>query len=98
MALRSRGYWATIATLQRDSVPTNLNQSNIQPVYDIYASVQGRDLGSIAADIGKIVGELQPELKAGNWISGAWADPEHARPPSGIWASDCCSQPCSSIC
>jgi multidrug efflux pump subunit AcrB len=26
-------------------VPTNLNQTNIQPVYDIYASVQGRDLG-----------------------------------------------------
>jgi hypothetical protein len=28
-----------------ESVPTNLNQTNIQPVYDIYASVQGRDLG-----------------------------------------------------
>ena len=79
------GLLGNIATLQRDSVPTNLNQSNIQPVYDIYASVQGRDLGSIAADIGKIVGELQPELKAGNRISGAWADPEHARllPGSG---------------
>jgi multidrug efflux pump subunit AcrB len=62
------GLLGNIATLQRDSVPTNLNQSNIQPVYDIYASVQGRDLGSIAADIGKIVGELQPELKAGNRI------------------------------
>ena len=57
-----------MATLQRDSVPTNLNQTNIQPVYDIYASVQGRDLGSIAGDIGKITAELQKELKPGNTI------------------------------
>jgi len=36
----------------------NLNQTNVQPVFDIYASVQGRDLGSIARDIGKITAEL----------------------------------------
>src|SRR4029077_18716103 len=40
------GLLSNVATLQRESVPTNLNQSNIQPVFDIYASVQGRDLGS----------------------------------------------------
>jgi multidrug efflux pump subunit AcrB len=37
-------------------------------VYDIYASVQGRDLGSISGDIDKIVAELQKELKPGNTI------------------------------
>jgi multidrug efflux pump subunit AcrB len=57
-----------VATLKRDSVPTNLNQTNIQPVYDIYASVQGRDLGGIANDIGKIVADLQKQLKPGNTI------------------------------
>jgi multidrug efflux pump subunit AcrB len=62
------GLLSNIATLQRESVPTNLNQTNIQPVYDIYASVQGRDLGSISGDIGKIVAELQKELKPGNTI------------------------------
>jgi multidrug efflux pump subunit AcrB len=62
------GLLSNVATLQRDSVPTNLNQTNIQPVYDIYASVQGRDLGSIAGDIGKITAELQKELKPGNTI------------------------------
>jgi multidrug efflux pump subunit AcrB len=62
------GLLSNVATLQRDSVPTNLNQANVQPVYDIYASVQGRDLGSIAGDIGKIVTELQKELKPGNTI------------------------------
>ena len=62
------GLLSNVATLQRDSVPTNLNQSNVQPVFDIYASVQGRDLGSISGDISKIVTELQKELKPGNTI------------------------------
>jgi multidrug efflux pump subunit AcrB len=62
------GLLGNVATFQRDSVPTNLNQTNIQPVYDIYANAQGRDLGGISEDIGKIVAELQPQLKPGNTI------------------------------
>ncbi|SIO63443.1 Multidrug efflux pump subunit AcrB [Bradyrhizobium erythrophlei] len=62
------GLLSNVATLKRDSVPTNLNQTNIQPVYDIYASVQDRDLGGVAGDIGKIVAELQKLLKPGNTI------------------------------
>jgi len=62
------GLLSNVATLKRDSVPTNLNQTNIQPVYDIYASVQDRDLGGVAGDIGKIVAELQKQLKPGNTI------------------------------
>jgi multidrug efflux pump subunit AcrB len=62
------GLLSNVAKFSRDSVPTNLNQSNIQPTYDVYASVQGRDLGSVSNEIGKIVGELQRELKPGNTI------------------------------
>jgi multidrug efflux pump subunit AcrB len=62
------GLLSNVATLQRRSVPTNLNQTNIQPVYEVYASAQGRDLGGISGDIGKIVAELQKELKPGNTI------------------------------
>jgi multidrug efflux pump subunit AcrB len=62
------GLLSNVAALQRDVTPTNLNQTNIQPVYDIYAAVQGRDLGSVSDDIGKIVAELQKELKPGNTI------------------------------
>jgi multidrug efflux pump subunit AcrB len=62
------GLLSNVATFQRASVPTNLNQTNIQPVYDIYASAQGRDLGGISTDIGNIVAELQKELKPGNTI------------------------------
>jgi hypothetical protein len=42
---------SNVATFKRDKVATNSNQANIQPVFDVYASVQGRDLGSVAADI-----------------------------------------------
>ncbi|SHN65710.1 efflux RND transporter permease subunit [Bradyrhizobium erythrophlei] len=62
------GLLSNVATIKRESVPTNLNQTNIQPVYDIYASAQGRDLGGVASDIGEIVAELQKELKPGNTI------------------------------
>ena len=61
----------------RDSLPTNSNQTNIQPVYDVYASVQDRDLGGVATEIDKIVAELRPQLTPGNYIAGRRADPEH---------------------
>jgi multidrug efflux pump subunit AcrB len=62
------GMLSNVATFKRDTVPTNSNQTNIQPVFDIYASVQGRDLGGVAADIHKVTTELQKELKPGNSI------------------------------
>jgi len=62
------GMLSNVATFKRDTVPTNSNQTNIQPVYEVYASVQGRDLGSVAADINKITTQLQKQLKPGNSI------------------------------
>jgi multidrug efflux pump subunit AcrB len=62
------GLLGNVATIQRASVPTNLNQTNIQPVYDIYASAQGRDLGGVSEDLGKIAADLQKQLKPGNTI------------------------------
>jgi multidrug efflux pump subunit AcrB len=62
------GMLSNVATFKRDTIPTNSNQTNIQPVFDVYASVQGRDLGSVAADIDKVTTALQKELKPGNSI------------------------------
>jgi multidrug efflux pump subunit AcrB len=62
------GMLSNVATFKRDTVPTNTNQTNIQPVFDIYASVQGRDLGSVAADINKVTTELEKGMKPGNTI------------------------------
>jgi len=38
---------------------------NIAPAIDIYASAQGRDMGSISADIQRLVTELRPHLPRG---------------------------------
>jgi multidrug efflux pump subunit AcrB len=62
------GMLSNVATFKRGTVPTNSNQANVQPVYDIYASVQGRDLGSVAADINKVTNDLKGQLKPGNTI------------------------------
>jgi multidrug efflux pump subunit AcrB len=62
------GMLSNVATFKRDTVTTNSNQTNIQPVFDVYASVQGRDLGGVAADIDKLTSQMQKELKPGNSI------------------------------
>jgi multidrug efflux pump subunit AcrB len=62
------GVLSNVATFKRDTVPTNANQSNIQPVYEVYASIQGRDLGGVASDINKVVADLQKQLAPGNTI------------------------------
>jgi multidrug efflux pump subunit AcrB len=62
------GLLSNVATLTRGGVPTNTNQANIQPVYDVYANVQDTDLGRVSEAIDKVVAELQPKLKPGNFI------------------------------
>jgi len=62
------GLLDNVATLQRDAIQTNANHSNIQPVYDIYANVEGTDLGTVSAAINKVVAEAQKKLKPGNTI------------------------------
>jgi multidrug efflux pump subunit AcrB len=62
------GLLSNVASLKRDSIPTNANQANIQPVYEIYANAEGRDLGSISGDISKIVAEYKKLLSPGNRI------------------------------
>src|SRR5215472_2424871 len=62
------GLLSNVATLPRISVPTNANQANIQPVYEVFANLQDRDLGSVAGEINRTVAVLQKELAPGNTI------------------------------
>jgi multidrug efflux pump subunit AcrB len=62
------GELSNVATFKRDSVPGSANEANIQPVYEVYASTQGRDLGSIASDIDKVTTDLGKQLAPGNTI------------------------------
>lgn len=62
------GLLSNVATLARSAIATNANQSNVQPVYEVYASLQGVDLGTASREIDKVVAELSPKLKPGNRI------------------------------
>jgi len=57
---------ANLANLERRIVPGVINHYNIQPAYDIYANIDGRDLGSAARDVQAILDKHQHELKPGN--------------------------------
>jgi multidrug efflux pump subunit AcrB len=48
--------------------PALVSHYNIQPVVDVYASVQGRDLGGVATDTRKIVSEFEKHLPRGSEI------------------------------
>jgi multidrug efflux pump subunit AcrB len=41
----------TIATFSRNTAPAEINHLNITRVIDVFASVEGRDIGQVAADI-----------------------------------------------
>jgi multidrug efflux pump subunit AcrB len=56
---------ANLATVKPGVTPTLVSHYNIQPVMDVYASVQGRDLGGVARDTRKIVSEFQKNLPRG---------------------------------
>ncbi len=90
------GLLSNVATLKRDTVPTNANQSNIQPVYEVFASLQGMDLGSASQVLDKIVADLSPQLKPGNRIEVA-GQIQSMRNPSATSASASSSPRCWSI-
>jgi multidrug efflux pump subunit AcrB len=62
------GLLSNVATLTRDAIATNANQANVQPLYEVYANADGRDLGSISRDVSRIVAEYQKQLTPGNRI------------------------------
>jgi multidrug efflux pump subunit AcrB len=46
-----------------------ISRYDLSPVIDIYVSVQGRDLGSVAADVKQVVDEMRSELPRGSDIT-----------------------------
>ena len=59
---------SNIVTVGRGIAPTIVNHYNVQPVMDVYANVDRRDLGSVGAGVEKIVAEMTPKLPRGTTI------------------------------
>jgi multidrug efflux pump subunit AcrB len=50
-----------IADIKRDVASAVVSQYDLQNVVQVYAAVQGRDLGGVAADVRQVIAELAPE-------------------------------------
>ncbi len=59
---------SNVAGVSRGVGPQIVNHFNVQPVYDVYANVDRRDLGSVGGAVEKIVADIQPKLPRGSSI------------------------------
>jgi CzcA family heavy metal efflux pump len=55
-----------VSQITRSASQPAVTHYNVAPTIDIYASVQGRDLGSASADINRLVAQAQRTLPAGS--------------------------------
>jgi multidrug efflux pump subunit AcrB len=59
------GILGALGTISRTTQQAVVTHYNVQPVIDIYGSVQGRDLGGVAADVTRIVDAAKANLPRG---------------------------------
>ena len=61
---------SNVATIERKETPLVISHTNVQPTFDVFANVQGTDLGSVATQIDKLVAEYCPPATSAGWFSG----------------------------
>jgi multidrug efflux pump subunit AcrB len=57
-----------VGGLERDTTASVVNHWNVQPLYDVYANVQDRDLGAVAVDVDNVLAEMTPKLPKGSFF------------------------------
>jgi multidrug efflux pump subunit AcrB len=57
-----------LATAERRAGTAVVNHYNVQPVFDIYAAVEDRDLAAVSREVDRIVEDLRPTLPPGTTI------------------------------
>jgi multidrug efflux pump subunit AcrB len=58
-----------VANFKRDFTPVIINHYNIQPVFDVQADVDQRDLGGVAGEVRKIMNAAQANLPVGTTLA-----------------------------
>jgi multidrug efflux pump subunit AcrB len=59
---------SNMAVVSRGVAPEIVNHYNVQPVYDVYANVKGRDLGAVGSAVEKLVAQAAQTLPRGTTI------------------------------
>jgi multidrug efflux pump subunit AcrB len=57
-----------VARLERGSTASVVNHYNVQPLYDVYANVQDRDLGSVAGEVHRVLDDFRSKLPKGSFF------------------------------
>ncbi|MGB8516459.1 MAG: efflux RND transporter permease subunit [Gallionella sp.] len=57
-----------IATITRGQGEAVVSHYDVQPVIDIFATTQGRDLGSVAADINQVLKDTDKDVPKGSFV------------------------------
>jgi multidrug efflux pump subunit AcrB len=58
-----------LVSVGRTTTPVALNHYNVQPVFDVFANVQGSDLGSVADSVSRVVDEFRGKISKASTIS-----------------------------
>jgi multidrug efflux pump subunit AcrB len=59
---------SNLAQLDRGTTASVVDHYNVQPLYDIYANVQDKDLGSVAGEVDRVMAEFRPRLPRGSFF------------------------------
>ena len=70
-----------IASLRRNTVPTEITHNNLLATMDLTLGVQGRDLGHVADDVARVVGEFGIGQPDGSWLPFDPSDASSRREP-----------------
>ncbi|HUE03434.1 MAG TPA: efflux RND transporter permease subunit [Bryobacteraceae bacterium] len=57
-----------VARLDRGATASVVNHYDVQPLYDVYANVQDRDLGSVAGEVRRALDTFRPRLPKGSFF------------------------------
>jgi multidrug efflux pump subunit AcrB len=60
---------SNVAKIERGVTPEVANHTNVQPTFDVYANVQGRDLGGVAGEIERLLADYRAKLGPGNTLT-----------------------------
>jgi multidrug efflux pump subunit AcrB len=59
---------SNLATMKRGTSVAIVNHYNVQPLFDVFANTDRRDLGGVASDIDRIIKDITPKLPKGTYI------------------------------
>jgi CzcA family heavy metal efflux pump len=59
---------SNLASVEHSTSLAVVNHYNVQKAFDVYANVQGRDLGGVASEIDRVIAEFQTKLPRGSTI------------------------------